>query len=409
MTDWIVVDLGFGDAGKGSVVDHLVRERGADLVVRFNGGAQAGHSVVTPEGRRHCFSQFCAGTLAGAHGLLGPDFLLHPGGMLVEGERLEREFGFDPWARTWVAAEARVITPYQQAANRILEDLRGDARHGSCGLGIGQCAGDTERVPEDAIRARLLGDRDALRERLESQRERKRDEMLAAGADPTDLGFFDDSGVIERILDTWARARARLRLVEDGGRELVRRASRVVYEGAQGVLLDQALGFFPHVTYSDCTPRGARALAGDRPAFTLGLTRAYSTRHGAGPFPTEDRSWHLPEPHSDDTHAGPFRVGALDTVLLRHALASVPVDALGVTCLDRVERPPVCDAYEEAFAIPAPGDRSRQEETCAWLATVTPKIRRVDDVVAHLEDVTGLSVALRSRGPRSGEKVSALG
>ena len=87
---WIVVDLGFGDAGKGGVTDFLARDQRADLVVRFNGGAQAGHNVVTPDGRHHTFSQFGAGTFAGVRTALGPAFLLHPLAMVVEAEHLVR-------------------------------------------------------------------------------------------------------------------------------------------------------------------------------------------------------------------------------------------------------------------------------------------------------------------------------
>ena len=82
---WAVVDLGFGDGGKGTLTDFLVRDRGAGLVVRFNGGAQAGHNVVCPDGRHHTFAQFCAGSFVpGVLGLLGPEFLLHPLGMAVD-------------------------------------------------------------------------------------------------------------------------------------------------------------------------------------------------------------------------------------------------------------------------------------------------------------------------------------
>ena len=88
---WIVVDLGFGDAGKGTITDFLVRERGAEWVVRFNGGAQAGHNVVTDDGRHHTFSQLGAGSFVpGVRSYLGPDFVLHPGALLEEARALAR-------------------------------------------------------------------------------------------------------------------------------------------------------------------------------------------------------------------------------------------------------------------------------------------------------------------------------
>lgn len=407
---WLVLDLGFGDAGKGSITDFLVRDRGAGLVIRHNGGAQAGHNVLTPEGVHHTFSQFGAGHLAGAEGLLGPDFLLHPLAMAVEAEVLGRK-GPDPWARTLVDARARVISPYQQAMGRLREQARGERAHGSCGVGIGERVADGLAFPDDAIVAADLGDPPKLRRCLERQRERKREELRNIGL--SDQPIFDDPGLIDRVVEAWTSVAGRLRLATpDAVRERIQRERVVIFEGAQGVLLDETWGFHPHTTWSDTTGGGAGALS-DRPLRRLGLLRAYHCRHGAGPFPTEG-SLRLAEPHNgDEGFQGRFRTGALDGVLLRYALEVCPVDGLAITCLDRVDRPPCASTYEAAAApalwregrlVPgAPEDLGHRERLGAFLRTVRP-VMEPRDPLAFVEEQAGLAAWLMSWGPSAREK-----
>lgn len=338
----VVVDLGFGDAGKGTITDFLVRDRGAALVVRFNGGAQAGHNVVTPDGRHHTFAQLGAGTFVDGVGThLGPAFLLHPGGLLVEVAHLAAKSVPDALDRLTIDGRARVITPFQQAAGRLRELQRGDRAHGTCGVGIGECAADAGL--DDAIVAADLADPARLRVRLARQQDRKRAEFrsVVAGVPPAraevELALLDDLGAVERTLAAWAPARTLRVLDADAAAARLRAPRTVVFEGAQGVLLDETWGFHPHTTWSDCTPRGARALAGDRAVTVLGVTRAYMVRHGPGPFPT-DGTLAIPELHNGDGGwQGRFRTGALDLPLLAYAArACAGLDGVAVTCLDRV-------------------------------------------------------------------------
>jgi len=355
--------------------------------------------------------------LAGVPGLLGPEFLLHPMGLAVEVEHLERLGVADPWGMLEVDLRARVITPYQQGAGRIREMLRGDEAHGTCGVGVGECVADSIAAPDEVLRAGDLGDATVVRARLGRQRDRKRAEIDALGGD---LGLFDDAGLIDRAVDAWGDVARRLRVVS--GEQAFARvagADRVVFEGAQGVLIDEAWGFHPHTTWSDCTPRNALALAGDREVVRLGVTRAYGVRHGPGPFPTEDGEVHA-EPHNaDDGWQGRFRAGALDGVLLRYAVGVCGgIDALAVTCVDRAPAGPVCDGYR----APAPpdlaiarGDRvvslvsgayddlTHRERLGRWLRTVEP-ILEAGDPVRFCERATGVRVRLLSEGPRSQDK-----
>src|SRR5258707_5943403 len=139
----IVVDLGYGDAGKGTVVDWLCspgQAGGPRTVVRFNGGAQAAHNVVTQDGRHHTFAQFGSGTLSapGTRTYLSRFMLVDPLALVGEAEHLARLGVAAPLALVAIDRDALLTTPYHQAANRAREAARGAARHGSCGMGVGE-------------------------------------------------------------------------------------------------------------------------------------------------------------------------------------------------------------------------------------------------------------------------------
>ena len=431
---WIVFDLGFGDAGKGATVDFLARECGADLVVRYHGGAQAGHNVVTADGRHHTFSQFGAGSFVpGTRTLLGPDFVLHPGGMLLEARRL-RELGVsDALARTSLDERALVITPFQQAAARLRELQRYDQPHGTCGVGLGETVRDALAGQLDLVRARDLADADRLRHKLRSQRARHlaRWEQARPGGTGSDrpaddrraaaeLDLLRDAGAVERAVDVFLRVARQLEIHERRRtRDYLESAGHIIFEGAQGVLLDQDLGFHPHTTWSDCTPRGALRLLDGLPAriVRLGVLRSYMVRHGPGPFPTHDPRWDaaLPEPHNDD-HGwqGAFRRGPLDCVLLRYALqASGGADGLALNCLDQVgPQAAVCERYGtpagviDRLEMPVPGDLSALERLGRLLSAATPTIRRLpgEELIELLERRLQVPVCLTSTGPTAADR-----
>ena len=199
-------------------------------------------------------------------------------------------------------------------------------------------------------------------------------------------------------------------LDDDALTRRIRDAPQVVFEGAQGVLLDERYGFHPHTTWSRYTAAGALELAGDRPSTRLGVVRAYTTRHGAGPFPTEDPNMHLPEPHTPDGHAGRFRVGALDVVLLRYALRAAPMDGLAVTCLDRVGATPlVCLEYEGLEELALPSTLEEAEAVGQVLRSVRPVISPCEQVVEAIERWTGVPVVVTASGPTAADRQWRLG
>ncbi|RYX84390.1 adenylosuccinate synthetase [bacterium] len=355
----VVTDLTFGDAGKGSVTDALVR-RGAGLVVRYNGGAQAAHTVVDERGRCHVFHQFGSGTLVeGTETFLSRYMMVNPLALYHEWEALRAIGVMDGFERMYVDSRALVTTPYQVVANRLREIARGADKHGSCGMGIGETAADALDYEREVLRFGDLGNEVILRRKLEWHRDHKRrllDGLMPAlqrlpGRVVAERVFplleqLNSEDELEAACEVFAFIASRVKVVEaDFLATRMQKAGETIFEGAQGVLLDEDWGFHPYTTWSRTTSANALALieetGADVMTTVLGLTRAYQTRHGAGPFPTEDEdvTRALHEPHNPTNEwQGAFRAGWLDLCLLRYAMrADGRVDGLVVTCLDRLE------------------------------------------------------------------------
>lgn len=383
----IVTDLLFGDSGKGTIVDWAVRAQTVTgrptLVVRHSGGAQAAHAVVTPDGREHTFQQWGSGTFVpGVQTLLSQYMLVNPLTLFWENERLKRVGIDDGLARLLLHADALVTSPYQMAANRLKERRRGVNRHGSCGLGIGETASDALSAPTEAIRVRTLGNPKALRPALLQHRAKKRAECAPSPDEPEFALFADDDE-----LDSWLQLCSGLvgsaTVVEDTflPKHLANPRAATVFEGSQGVLLDEWRGFHPYTTWSTVTTANALTLLSGSGAdvTSLGVLRGYATRHGAGPFPTEDPA--LTQQLPDDTNPdnpwqGTLRVGWPDLPLLRYGLmAAGRIDALAITCLDRMtDAWQVATEYENAVLSLGPWqDLEHQANLTERLKSARPR------------------------------------
>lgn len=262
-----IVGLSFGDEGKGATVDHLAREasaagEGPPCVVRFNGGPQAAHHVVTPDGRTHCFAQIGAGALAGARTLLGPAMVVDLLALDREASALVRLGVEAPLSRVRMHVDCTLLTPHHRLLNRMQELARGTERHGSCGRGVAQAALDARNPTMPSVRAGALRDRTALTRALRLVQLVKLDqaEQLREAHPHVDWASLDEP--IEhlahrRFVDDLAdRMIAVAELLEglDEDAALARAAREgALFEGAQGVLLDEWAGFFPHVTPSTTT------------------------------------------------------------------------------------------------------------------------------------------------------------
>jgi len=365
----VVLDLGFGDAGKGLLTDYLVRAHGATLVVRYNGGAQAGHNVVAPDGRHHTFSQFGAGTFVDGVGtVLSRHVVIHPTGLLAEAASLEAKGVRDPLSRIRISERATVITPFHQAANRLREIARGAARHGSCGVGVGEAVEDARARPGDAIVAGDLCDATRLAVKLARVRATTWAGLgdlaypAASGVQAEEeCRIFTEESVIDRWIDDVTRL-SRLDIVasDESLAASLRSAETVVFEGAQGVLLDETHGFHPHTTWSCCTARNALELihqsAPASKVERVGVLRSHAVRHGPGPLPTETAALAgaVTDHNRDGPWQGPVRYGWFDAVLTRYALdVAGGVDSLALTHADvppRLTAWNVCGGYRATEA-----------------------------------------------------------
>ncbi|HEX5426588.1 MAG TPA: adenylosuccinate synthetase [Candidatus Acidoferrales bacterium] len=333
----LVAGLAFGDESKGATVDALCREFPVDLVIRYNGGCQAQHAVVLPDGTTHTFSQFGAGMLANEQvcTYLSRYVLVEPLAMLREASALQPLIP-DIWDRVSVDARAPIVTPLHRQLNRLRERARGDQRHGSCGRGIGVTRELHLLYGSDVLVAGDFRDKSRLAEKVAFLWETMRAESQALSISLRerwrDLTNADDVIALYENLDWPVR-------IVDGFEP----APLMVFEGAQGVLLDETHGFQPHVTWTDTTFTNADALldsVGVTDVVRIGCLRSYYTRHGAGPFPTEDSTLAVPELHNGTgEYQGAFRVGRFDFNLARRALKIVGgVDALSISHLDYLDR-----------------------------------------------------------------------
>ncbi|CAN5777008.1 adenylosuccinate synthase [soil metagenome] len=421
----VVVDLGFGDAGKGAVTDALTRARGVTLVVRFNGGAQAGHNVVTRAGVHHTFAQFGAGTLAGARTLLSRFVVVHPTALAIEARHLEAKGISHAIEGVMIDERALVTTPWHQAACRLRELARGGERHGSCGVGVGETVADSLADESMALRTGDLRDRIRLRKRTLRHRDAKRTALAElAGVIPEadEWRTFEDDAIVDAWIDAAIGVAACVhdeRAIDD----VIAAQTELVFEGAQGVLIDEDHGFHPHTTWSHCTFENALTILRehrfDGAIERRGIHRTHAVRHGAGPFPTEDPSLELAELHNaHGPWQGGVRFGHRDLVLLRYAIAACGgVDALGITHLDRVvPSSKVAVAYEAAMPRDlamrdlagrigslrsvARADLRHAERLGRALRDVVPVLEPWPTaLVPWLERTLGRRVTVRGRGP----------
>jgi adenylosuccinate synthase len=327
----LVAGLAFGDEGKGATVDYLCRAHNADLVVRYNGGPQAAHNVVLSDGTHHTFAQFGSGSLIpGVRTHLSRFMLINPTAMILEHEHLLK-LGITAMNRTTIDEECVIVTPYHRAVNRILEHSRGPLAHGSCGMGVGRARQDQLENGDKVLFAGDLKDRKLTEAKLHAMRLRSIEAILpiAEPAPKAEVDLLCNPASVEWILDSYKEWNQLAIVVKSNHlRHLFKGNEDVVFEGAQGVLLDETHGTAPYNTWTDTTYGNALKLIAEtnhsrHKVRRIGCLRAYFTRHGNGPFPTED-PWigtKIREPHNGTgAYQGPFRYGHFDLDLATYAL-----------------------------------------------------------------------------------------
>jgi adenylosuccinate synthase len=379
----VLIGAQWGDEGKGKATDLLGDK--VQYVVRYQGGNNAGHTVITPDGQRYALHLIPSGILSPrVTSVIGNGVVVDPQVLLAELAELDRR-GVDT-SRLVLSADAHLIMPYHRALDKLTERYLGKSRIGTTGRGIGPAYGD--KVARMGIRVQDLLDPQAFRAKLETalgERNQILVKVYNRRALDVDTIWREYVGYAERLEPRIADTRLLLdRALADG--------ATLLLEGSQGTLLDVDHGTYPFVTSSSPTAGGAAAGSGIGPtriSRVIGILKAYTTRVGEGPFPTElfdDYGEFLRKAGGEVgvTTGRLRRCGWFDSVIARYATRVNGLTDLFLTKLDvlsGLDRVPVCVAYEV--------DGERVDEmpmTQAELVRATPVYEHLDGWFEPLED-----------------------
>ena len=349
----VVVGTQWGDEGKGKIVD-LLTDR-AHAVVRFQGGHNAGHTLVI-NGRKTVLHLIPSGILrANVMCLIGNGVVLSPAALFEEMDELTGN-GVDVAQRLKVSESCPLILPYHVALDRAREKARGKAAIGTTGRGIGPAYED--KVSRRGLRVADLLDTRTFGDKLKTVMEYHNFALTNY--------FRCDAVDVQKTLDECLAHAARLKPLVADIPELLhqyaREGKRVMFEGAQGTLLDIDHGTYPYVTSSNTCAGAATTGSGVGPGridYVLGITKAYTTRVGAGPFPTELNDGvgeHIGQRGQEfgATTGRKRRCGWFDAVIMRRANQLNGVTGLCITkldVLDELDAIRVCTAYRYEGAV----------------------------------------------------------
>ncbi|MEE2658665.1 MAG: adenylosuccinate synthase [Candidatus Latescibacterota bacterium] len=425
MTTKVVIGVQWGDEGKAKIVDYLGTE--AEIVVRFQGGANAGHTVKI-DGETYIFHMVPVGVLhPKAVSVIGNGVVLDLECMFVELDELdERGMEVTP-ERLRVSSCAHVVLPYHKTLDRVSEESLGAGALGTTARGIGPAYQDkVER--STGIRVLDLLDTEQLRDRLRAGVRAKNDVLTKIyGAEP-----IEEETIVRGCLALAGRLRP---FIEDTSVYLnhaIDEGKRVLFEGAQGTLLDIDHGTYPYVTSSNTTAGGACTGSGVGPTRiqeVIGVAKSYMTRVGNGPFPTEmvadegDRIRELGQEYGATTGRA-RRCGWFDATIARKSARVNGLTGLALTrldILDTVEELKLCTAYrfgsEEVQDFPADSRVLHKckpvYETLAGWCESTNGVRTFDELpvkaqayVRRIEAISGVPVVLISVGPERSETIA---
>ncbi|MGH9468104.1 MAG: adenylosuccinate synthase [Terriglobales bacterium] len=421
----IVVGAQWGDEGKGKVVDLLSRHFA--WVARWQGGHNAGHTVVIGE-RRFILQLIPCGILSGSRAIIGNGVVVDPEALVGEIRALEQA-GVAVAGKLHVSARAHVILPYHRMIELAAESAPGRVKIGTTSRGIGPAYED--KMGRRGLRVHDLYNRDLLRAHIQNALAEKNAIGKALyGSDPLDAG---------QIVENYVALSEQIRpYVTDTAWLLNQAAARgesILLEGAQGALLDIDHGTYPFVTSSSTTAGGActgTGLAPTRVRAVLGVSKAYCTRVGGGPFPTEAQGELATALRQRGNEFGsvtgrPRRVGWFDVPLMRYAAMLNGMESLILTkldVLDELARIPVCVGYrlhgKRVESVPAAALdweklEPQYEELPGW-QTSTAGMTRVEQLPAqaraYLEFIgaqTGLDIGMVSTGPERSQTIAVPG
>ena len=422
MSSVVVVGAQWGDEGKGKIVDWLSGQ--ADAVVRFQGGHNAGHTLVV-DGESYKLSLLPSGVLRpSAISAIGSGVVIDPWALLAEIDALEQRGIVLSPDRLRISQTACLILPIHRDLDRLREERAGTRRIGTTGRGIGPAYED--KVGRRAIRVADLAERESLEAGVARLLAHHGPLRSGLGADP-----IDRERLIRSLTEVAPRITAYAAPVWAEAADWKERGRRILFEGAQGFLLDVDYGTYPFVTSSN-TVAGQALIGlgtGIRPApYTLGIAKAYTTRVGAGPFPTEladelGERLGVRGREFGTVTGRKRRCGWLDGALLRQAVRISGIDGIALTkidVLDGLQRIRVCRGYRLGGEIlpflPATTEAQARvepvyEDFPGWEAD-TGGIREWKRLpgaarafVQRVEELAGCPVALVSTSPERDDMI----
>jgi adenylosuccinate synthase len=334
MGNVVVVGAQWGDEGKGKIVDLLTQY--ADVVVRFQGGNNAGHTLVVG-GEKTVLHLIPAGILhPGKHCVIGNGVVLDPEVFIMEVDRLKAKGGLADDAQLALSLDAHVIMPWHKAIDLAREQSMGAAKIGTTGRGIGPTYED--KVARRGLRVRDLLDEGRLARRIRERVPAAREELRRLGATPE----LDEDAILKRYAALGRRLERYVTDVSIWLHRALQEGKQLLFEGAQGTMLDVDHGTYPFVTSSNTVAGNAVVGCGLGPTavdYVLGISKAYSTRVGSGPYPTElkDETGERLRKIGNEfgaTTGRPRRTGWLDALALRFAARVNGLTGLAITKLD---------------------------------------------------------------------------
>ncbi|WP_300801079.1 adenylosuccinate synthase [uncultured Desulfovibrio sp.] len=417
MANIVIIGAQWGDEGKGKIVDMLSAE--SDLIVRFQGGNNAGHTLKV-DGKETILHLIPSGILhEGKTCLIGNGVVLDPEVFLKEVDALSAKGVDVSPARLGISPKTHLILPYHKVIDQAREAKRAGKKIGTTGRGIGPCYED--KVARIGVRAGDLTQPDLLREKV-------RFALLEKNVLLKELYKFepvDENSVLDSLLAQAARLTPYLTDVSAAVADAQAKGQVVLFEGAQGIHLDIDHGTYPFVTSSNTVASSAAAGSGTGPHALhriVGIVKAYSTRVGSGPFPTEleddTGSYLRAQGHEFGATTGrPRRCGWLDAVVLRETVRLNSLTEIALTKLDVLQGLPalqICVAYELDgkrldYMPQGEGELARvrpvYEELpgfeqdisgCTEFAQLPESVRRY---VERIEELAGVRISMVSVGP----------
>lgn len=341
-----VIGTQWGDEGKGKIVDFLSKD--VDYVVRFQGGSNAGHTIKIGN-QTFKFHLLPSGVIRGKIGVIANGVVVDPEVLIGEIRNL-KEKGIEP--KLMISDRANVVMPYHKLLDGAEETYLGKKKIGTTRRGIGPCYSD--KVARRGIRVGDLLDRSVLREKLEMIVPIKKNLLKIYGMEESRIDVED---LIDRYSDYGNKIRA---FVKDTTLELnraIKEGKEILLEGAQGVMLDVDFGTYPFTTSSNTISGGACTGSGISPKLIneiIGVVKAYTTRVGSGPLPTElkdEIGKHLQEKGGEfgTTTGRSRRCGWLDLVVVKYACMICGIDKIAITkldVLDGLKKVKICVGYD---------------------------------------------------------------